>query len=113
MSPLLMVDVTYDSDESWESFSMIHGMSHQTVYEFMARRNLAPFYPPLYDFPKDRNDDYLLDHYKTHLSNAILLGLPGFPDLSSVDLSNPSEMKDWLAYHALVHQQENRALGIL
>lgn len=113
MNSLLLTDVPFNSDEGWDSFTLIHGLSHQTVYNAMLQKNIVPTYYPLFDFPRKDNDGYLLDHWQVHQSNAQLLGIPDLPDLSTVDLSNEGEFQDWLAQHAIVHLNENVALGIV
>lgn len=116
MNSLLLTDVSFDSSEAWENFTLIHGISHQSVYQGIlqidALENIPTYYP-LFDFPREENADYLLDHWRVHVSNAQLLGLPGIPDLSTVDLTSESQYADWLAQHALVHLNENAALGFL
>ncbi len=79
----------------------------------MLRRDAIPFYFPLLEFPRDENAEYMLDHYQAHLSNARLLGLPGIPDISSFDLQDEGQFRDFLAQHAIVHLNENRALNLV
>lgn len=115
MNPLLFTDVSFDSDEAWENFGLLHGISHQQVYsQIIAQETLtnAPTYYPLFDFPREENQDYLLDHWRVHQSNASLLGITNLPDLSTVDLSDQGQFQDWLAQHAIVHLNEMVALGI-
>lgn len=113
VNTLLFTDVIFDSDESWGAFQVVHGVAHQTVHDALLRLNLVPFFVPLYDFPREGNAEYLLDHYQTHLSNASLLGIVGVPDLSSYDLDSEGQFIDFLALHAQVHAAENQALGIV
>lgn len=112
MDARLMVDVPFDSREAWSSFQLIHGMSHQTAYERLLAQNQVPFYLPLFDFPRENNAIYLLDHWQAHKSNARYLGLTVPFDLSTVDFKDQSQYSDWLNYHANVHANENAALGI-
>lgn len=112
MNANLLTDVVFDSEDSWGSFQLIHGMTHQNVYDTMLRQSLVPYFVPLYDFPREAYGEYLLSHYQAHLSNARLLVLPGIPDLSSVDLNDEGQFRDWLGLHAVVHLNENAALGL-
>ncbi len=112
MNPLLFTDVAFDSDEAWESFKLQHGLSHQTVYQGIMSRDLLPVYTDMFEFPKKDNGDFLLDHWRVHQSNALLLGIPLPYDLSTTDLTDEGQYQDWLAQHALVHLNENVALGI-
>lgn len=113
MNALLLADVEFDSPFSWGAFQLVHGMTHQSVYDALVKRNLVPFFVPLYDFPREDNSEYLLDHYQTHLSQANLLGIVGVPDLSTYDLGNQGQFVDFLALHAQVHAAENAALGFV
>lgn len=113
MDALLFTDVAFESEESWGGFELVHGVTHQAVYDAMLQQSLEPFYLDLFSFPREGNQSYLLDHYQAHLSNAALLGLPDIPDLSSVDLADPTQRDDWLQLHALVHANENGILGLL
>lgn len=116
MNALLFADIAFDSDEAWENFQLLHGLSHQTVYEQISQTDTmgnVPTYFPLFTFPREDNTDYLLDHWRVHQSNAALLGLTDLPDLSSVDLSDEGQFRDWNALHAQVHLNENVALGLL
>jgi hypothetical protein len=113
MNPLLFADIDPDSDEAWESFTLQNGIAHQTVYEAIMARDLVPVYTPLFDFPREDNQDYLLDHWRVHQSNALLLGIALPYDLSSADFSDPGQFSDWNAQHAIIHLNENRALGIV
>lgn len=112
MNTLLFVDVSVQDPESWGNFQLLHGMAHDEVYRKLLAANLVPFFLPLYDFPAADNAGYLMDHYMVHLSQARLLGLPGIPDLSAVELGDPLASRDWLTLHAIVHDNENRALGL-
>lgn len=112
MNPFLFIDIPFNSPDAWGAFQIAHGLTHQTVYEALLKRNLIPLYYPLMDFPREDNKPYLLDHWETHRSNAQLLGLSDVPDLATVDLSDPSQFDDWLQVHALVHRNENLALGL-
>lgn len=115
MNTLLFTDIAFDSDEAWQAFQLMHGMAHQQVYDNILRADQlgnVPFFAPLFDFPREDNQEYLLDHWTTHLSNAKILGIVTVPDLSSVDLSDPGQYSDWLAIHAQVHATENAVLGI-
>jgi hypothetical protein len=82
------------------------------VYAAMLRRGLVPLYYPLMDFPRERNDAYLMDHWQVHVSNARLLGLHDVPDLATVDFDDVNQYETWLETHAQVHAAENRALGL-
>lgn len=110
MNSLLFSDVAIESPEAWGQFQLAHGVAHQGVYEAMLRNDLVPFYLDLFVFPREDNQTYLLDHYQAHLSNAGLLGIQDIPDLSTYDLS--SEWADFAALHAVVHFNENQALGL-
>ncbi len=112
MNALLFRNVEFDSPDSWATFDLNHVGMHAAVYDAMLRRNLVPFYVPLAGFPREENDDYLLDHWQVHVSNARLLGLPGIPDLGTVDMSDPLQFSDWTDLHARVHENENVALGL-
>ncbi len=112
MNPLLLSDVLPRDDDSWRAFEGLHNVMHTTAYDRMLARNLVPTNFPLGDFPREGNEGYLLDHWEVHRSIARLLNLPDIPDLSIVDLTDQGEAKDWLELHALVHFNENAALGI-
>ena len=115
MNALLLADAPFDSDESWGAFQLQHGISHQTVYEYILRSDAlgnTPTYFPLFDFPRDGNQEYLLDHNQAHLSNARLLNLPGIPDLSTYDLTDEGQFRDFMILHAQVHANEDRAIGL-
>ncbi len=112
MNALLLADVMPDNDDSWAAFEGQHDIMHTTTYGRMLARNLVPTNYPLGDFPLQGNEGYLLDHWEVHRSIARLLELPDIPDLSSVDLSDPGQAQDWFKLHALVHANENIALGI-
>lgn len=112
MNALLLTDVIVDDDDSWFSFEGLHNIMHSTAYERLLLRGLVPTNFPLGNFPRDGNEGYLLDHWEVHRSIARLLNLPDIPDLSSVDLQEPGEAADWMELHALVHRNENLALGI-
>jgi hypothetical protein len=115
VNALLLSDVAFDSDDAWGAFQLQHGMMHQKVYDSIldkdALQNEPEFYP-LFDFPREDNKEYLFDHWRVHQSNALILGLPGIPDLSTYDLSDPAQYTDFLQQHFLVHLNENIALGI-
>lgn len=111
MNARLFTDVDYNSDESWGAFQLAHGITHQTTYEALLARDLVPVFFPMFDFERENNGDYLLDHWEVHRSNAAALGLPQIVDLSKVDLSNPREYQSWMQLHAQVHLNEQRALA--
>lgn len=116
MNALLFSDVRYDSEEDWSAFELMHGMAHQKVYDTILQLETLPnipFFLDMFDFPREGNDEYLLYHQQAHQSNATLLGIKDMPDLSTVDFSDEGQRNDWLAQHALVHFNENQALGIL
>jgi hypothetical protein len=116
MNTLLFTDVLFESDEDWGSFELMHGMAHQKAYDTILQLETLPnipLYLDMFEFPRENNDEYLLLHWQAHQSNAALLGLVDLPDLSTVDLSDEGQRMDWLAQHALVHFNENQALGIL
>ena len=112
MDALLFSDIDFDSDEAWEAFTLQHGIAHQSVYQDIMAKNLVPIYTLMFDFPRDDNQDYLLDHWRVHQSNALLLGITLPYDLSTADLSDPGQFKDWNAQHSIIHLNENNALGI-
>ena len=112
VNALLLMDVLPENDESWHSFEGLHNIMHQTAYDRMLDRNLVPTNFPVGSFPREGNEGYLLDHWEIHRSIARLLNLPDIPDLSIVDLTDQGEARDWLELHALVHRNENLALGI-
>lgn len=112
MNPLLFTDVLFGSEEAWQNFELIHGVQHQTVYEAIMALDLVPIYTPLFDFPRRDNADYLLDHWRVHQSNALLLGITMPFDLSTADLSDELQYETWLAQHSQIHLNENVALGI-
>lgn len=112
MNALLFADIEFGSDEAWAAFTLQHGISHQTVYQDILALDLVPVYTPIFDFPREENQDYLLDHWRIHQSNALLLGITLPYDLSSADLSDPGQFRDWNAQHAIIHLNENRTLGI-
>lgn len=112
MNPLLFTDVIFDSDEAWESFNLIHGVQHQTVYESIMALDLLPIYTDLFEFPKEGNADFLLDHWRVHQSNALLLGIVLPFDLSTAALDDPVQYDVWMSQHAQIHANENVALGI-
>jgi hypothetical protein len=109
---LLFTDVEFDSPEAWENFQLIHGMAHQRVYDLLLEQNTVPMFLPLFDFPRNGNQDYLLDHWQVHRSNALLLNITSVPDLATYDLTDQGQYEDFLSLHAQVHQIENDALGI-
>ena len=105
----------FDSDESWGGFELMHGMAHQKVYDTINQKDTlgnVPAFSPLFDFPREDNSDYLLDHWRVHQSNAQLLGITLPYYLSTADFQNQSSFVDWLAQHAVIHANENTALGL-
>lgn len=115
MNALLFTDVDYESDDSWGGFELAHGLTHQTVYEallYVSDMTTVPVYYPLYVFPRRGNNEYLLNHYYTHLANARVLGIVGLPDLSTVDLEDDQQRDDWMKLHADVHAAENAILQV-
>ncbi len=112
MNPLLFTDVDFDSDEAWQSFGLQHGVAHQTVYNGIMAMDLLPVYTDLFEFPREDNQGYLLDHWRVHQSDALLLGIVLPFDLSTADLTDRGQYEDWLSQHALIHLNENVALGI-
>jgi hypothetical protein len=112
MSPTLFTTVDFNSEEAWAGFTLMHGISHQTTHLAMLAKNLQPDAFPMFDFPREGNQGYLLDHNAVHQSNARLLGLPLPIDLSTVDLSDAKQYQDWMLIHASIHADENLALGI-
>ena len=112
MNDLLFTDVEFDSLEAWENFQLIHGMSHQKVYDTLLAQNKIPLFFPLFDFPRLDNEQYLLDHWEVHKSNATFLNILSVPDLSSYDLSRRGDYEDFLNLHAQVHRIENKVLGL-
>lgn len=113
MNTLLFTDVDYNSDEAWGAFELEHGVQHEAVYEAILRTGSAPYYLDLFNFPRENDKNYLLDHWQVHVSNASLLSLTGVPDLSTYDFANhPEQWQDFAQLHAQVHQNENTALGL-
>lgn len=112
LNALLFGTLEYDSPDAWAGFDLEHVGMHAAVYDAMLKRNLIPFYLPLAGFPRDGDEQYLLDHWQVHISNAQLLGLPGIPDLATVDLDDPLQFADWVELHAQVHANENLALSL-
>lgn len=111
MNTLLFADVTFDNDESWGAFTLMHGFEHQHVYDALLAREQIPFFLPLFDFPREDNVNYLLDHWEVHRANASALGLASIIDLSTVDLTDPEQYQDWMQIHAQVHFNEQAALA--
>ena len=109
---MLLSDTLVDVEEGWDAFTFAHGMDHDTVFTKMLTLNFIPAYYPLYDFPKEQNDDYLFLHNEVHKSNAIFLNISGVPDLSTVDFSDRNQVSDWMNEHQAVHIAENTALGL-
>lgn len=112
MNPFLFVDVDIKSDESWGAFEITHGITHQTTYQAILALDKVPVYLPLFDFPREDNQNYLLDHWEVHRSNASALGLASIVDLSTVDLSNPQQYLEWMQLHSQVHLNEQAALAL-
>lgn len=112
MNSLLWTDVDFDSDEAWQGFSLMHGTQHQTVYQAIMAKDLLPIYTDVFTFPREDNADFMLDHWRIHQSNALLLGITMPYDLSSADLNDRGQYSDWLAQHAIIHANENQTLGI-
>lgn len=112
MNALLWTDVQFDSDEAWQGFTLMHGTQHHTVYQAIMAQDLLPVYTDMFSFQREDNTDFLLDHWRVHQSNALLLGIQLPYDLSSADLSDQNQYTDWLAQHAIIHANENQALGI-
>lgn len=112
VNTLLFADVDPKSPEAWASFTLEHGLLHQKVYEELSYRHRVPTFYPLFDWPREDNQQYLLDHWSVHQSNASILGITSVPDLSAYDFSEVNQYEDFLALHAQVHFNENAALGI-
>lgn len=112
MNVLLFTDVLYGSDEAWENFELIHGIQHQSVYQAIMALDLLPVYTDMFSFPREENADFLLDHWRSHQSNALLLGLQLPFDISTVDFSDRLQYETWLSQHSQIHLNENVALGI-
>lgn len=111
MNPLLFTDVQLDADDSWGSFELIHGVTHESTYTALLARNLVPFWVPLFEFPREDNHEYLLSHWQVHQSTARLLGIAGYPDIGSADFQDEGQYQQWMALHAQIHAQEEAALA--
>ncbi len=112
MNANVLLDAPFDSEEGWEAFDLLHGHIHQTAYLALLRQGKVPIFYPLMGFPRRNNEEYLLDHWAVHQSQARLLGIGGVPDLSVVDFTDRAQFDDWLQLHAAVHARENAALEI-
>ncbi len=112
MNAILFADVPTDSQEGWQAFTLAHGMDHDTVYATMLKLDKVPEFYPMYEFPRENNDDYLMMHQTVHQSNASLLGIVDLPDLATIDFSDADQLADWLVAHQSVHLAENTALGL-
>lgn len=111
MNALLFTDVDIKSDESWGAFQIAHGITHQTTYQAILALDRVATYMDMFDFQREDNQNYLLDHWEVHRANASALGLPSIVDLSVVDLSDPAQYLSWMQLHSQVHLNEQAALG--
>jgi len=112
MNALFFTDVKIDSPDTWEAFTLAHGIDHDLLDRVLRKEGHQVAFYPLYEFPRLDNDAYLQTHWQVHQSHARVLGVTLKADLSTADFSDEDQVRDWLQQHAYIHLAENKALGV-
>jgi len=104
------VDAPFGDQESFLDFLGQNEIAHVAFGTALARLGHIIASPPPIGNPNESHD-WLNDHWHRHRDECVTLGI-AVPDLSSVDLQDEEQYRDWMLLHGELHTQQNKALGI-
>jgi hypothetical protein len=108
---MVLGDVPFGDEEAFKVFLGDHLLCHQGLSAEIERLfGVAPESYPLGDTSGD--SDWLLNHYRMHLSLQSIIGLTGLSDLSDVDFDDEQQFTDWMLIHSTEHQNLNLVLNL-
>ena len=107
----ITADVTFDSQPSFLDFVGLNELAHNAIVNAAVQKGFVIQSRPL-DNPLGNMKGWLLDHYIQHKAEFDALGLTGLPDISTVDLEDKEQFKDYMQIHASLHELENAKVGL-
>ena len=108
----LVSDAVFGRRESWLLFIDQNGHAHDLIRSFAATNDIRYKSFPLRDVPENNPRDWLKFHADEHKDISRAFGLPGPPDLSSVDLLDERQFYNWMLLHRQHHRTINKNLGL-
>lgn len=104
-------DLDLENPAAVAEFIDLNALAHEQVFEALLRQGIVTEHYPLWT-SGEMDQDWMTNNAKELTEWGAALNIPVPMDVSTVDLENEGQMRDWLNSNASFLSQVSQTLGI-